>query len=340
MSAARHISVMLDEAVDALNVFPGGVYVDATFGAGGYSKAILEAADCSVYAFDRDPRAISEAQELVDAFDGRLVLINRPFADMEAALAEHQIDQIDGVVFDLGVSSMQLDEADRGFSFMRDGPLSMRMDGGKPDAADVVTKASAEELAAIFKAFGEERHGLRLARAIVDARDARPVTTTLALAEIIERAAPPSARRQTGKAKIHPATRVFQALRIFVNGELRQLAEGLAAAERMLKVAGRLVAVTFHSLEDRIVKRFFAERSATVSAASRHQPVGDLAAPSFKLLFNRALAASADEIDVNVRSRSAKLRAGVRLDAKSHPVEFGRLGVPQHHRIPELEGVI
>ncbi len=307
MTGAAHIPVMAKEVIEALAPKDGGVYVDATFGAGGYTRAILKAADCTVYGFDRDPNAIERAGGLAEEFGGKLKLINRPFAEMEEALAEEGVDAVDGVVFDLGVSSMQLDEADRGFSFRQQGPLSMRMDGGRPDAGDVVAKADASALAAIFKAYGEEKMSGRIARAIVAERARAPITTTTALAAIAEQAAPPR-----GAAKIHPATRIFQALRIFVNDELGQLIAGLRAAERILRQAGRLVVVTFHSLEDRIVKRFFAARIEAQPAGSRHAPPAEKSRATFDLLYGKALAPGEDETADNPRARSAKLRAGVR----------------------------
>ena len=250
MNDERHVPVMLAQAIDALNVHDDGIYIDATFGAGGYAKAILNAADCCVYAFDRDPNAIAAAKDWAESYGDRLVLINRPFAEMNEALAERGVKEVDGAVFDIGVSSMHLDEAERGFSFRHDGPLSMRMDGAKPDAADVVASADVKELAAIFKSYGEEKRATRIARAIVGAREIAPIATTLELAKIIEEAAPVIYKKGRPVSTIHPATRVFQALRIFVNDELGQLVRGLRAAEILLKPAGRLVAVTFHSLED------------------------------------------------------------------------------------------
>ncbi len=334
MIAAAHIPVMASEAVEALNVKDGGVYVDATFGAGGYAKAVLNAANCSVYAFDRDPRAIAAANDWAGEYDGRLVLINRPFAEMEEALEERDVTEVDGVVLDLGVSSMQLDEAERGFSFRHDGPLSMRMDGAKPDAADVVASADGRQLAAIFKTYGEEKKAARIARAIVDAREASPIVTTRALAAIVEKANPPR-----GPAKIHPATRVFQALRIFVNDELGQLVAALRAAERLLKPTGRLVAVTFHSLEDRIVKRFFSVRSETRSRGTRHLPEQAPPPATFRLLSSKARAAAPEEAAQNPRARSAKLRAGERLPAPAIVGNDEDLGVPRHSNMPDLQGV-
>ena len=305
-----HLPVMADEATLALAPRAGGTYADGTFGAGGYARRILDSANCSVYGFDRDPAAIERGRALEAAYAGRLRLVARPFAAMAEALGEAGIYAIDGAVFDLGVSSMQLDEAERGFSFMRDGPLSMRMDKGKPDAADIVNAAEAGDLAQIFRAYGEENRALRIARAIVAERAGAPIATTLHLADIVSRAAP-------GKRddKIHPATRVFQALRIFVNDELGQLARALIAAERLLRPAGRLVVVTFHSLEDRIVKTFFSERSGRAPAGSRHAPAAAPAQPTFDLVTAKAQTPSAAEIAANPRARSAKLRAAARTAA-------------------------
>ena len=333
MSAQAHIPVMAHEAIDALEVKDGGVYVDATFGAGGYTRHILGAADCVVYAFDRDPRAIEAAREWSADYGDRLTLINRPFAEMEEALGAAGVDAVDGVVFDFGVSSMQLDEADRGFSFRHDGPLSMRMDGGKPDAADVVAHADANQLAAIFKTYGEEKNAKRIAKAIVVARDETPIETTGALAAIVERANPPR-----GAVKIHPATRVFQALRIFINDELGQLVAALRAAERLLKPAGRLVAVTFHSLEDRIVKRFFAARIEERARGTRHMPSPDAPPATFRLVTSKAMKASDKEALQNPRARSAKLRAAERLNASAYAGDDD-LGLPRHRDLPDLQGV-
>lgn len=311
-----HAPVMEREAIAALAPRDGGVYVDGTLGGGGYTRAILAAANCRVVAFDRDPAAIERAQGWAQAYGDRLRLVGRPFGDLEQALRELNIEAIDGAVFDLGVSSMQLDEAERGFSFRADGPLSMRMDGGKPDAADVVARAEADDLVGIFKVYGEEKNAGRLARAIVRARDDAPIETTARLAAVIEAAQP---RRP--QDRIHPATRVFQGLRIFVNDELGELVRALHAAERMLAPAGRLVVVTFHSLEDRIVKRFFAARiESAAGRASRHAPVAPLeAAATLRLLTTKAAAPSAAEIADNPRARSAKLRVGVRTGAPAGP---------------------
>ena len=248
-----HVPVMLPEVLSALAPRDGGLYVDGTFGAGGYSRAVLAAADCRVIAIDRDPSAIRAGQAAVSEFAPRLSLREGRFADMEALVGE---ERVDGIVLDIGVSSMQIDEAERGFSFLRDGPLDMRMAQSGASAADVVNSLSQETLSNIIYVFGEEPRSRAIARAIVDARKLAPITTTHGLVKAIERA--------TGKPrpdKIHPATRTFQALRIHVNGELDELVAALHAAERLLREGGRLVVVTFHSLEDRIVKRFFASRA-------------------------------------------------------------------------------
>ncbi|WP_411820759.1 16S rRNA (cytosine(1402)-N(4))-methyltransferase RsmH [Hyphococcus formosus] len=333
MSASPHIPVMLKEVVTALAPKPGGVYVDATFGAGGYSRAILEAADCTVYGFDRDPTAIERAQDIIVEFGGRLQLINRPFAEMREALDEVDVEVVDGIVFDLGVSSMQLDEGERGFSFRHDGPLSMRMDGAKPDAADVVARADAKDLAAIFKSYGEEKRAGAIARAIVRERENAPIETTGRLASIVEKAAP-----VYGHQRIHPATRVFQALRIFVNDELGQLIAGLYASERLLRPAGRLVVVTFHSLEDRIVKRFIAARSGARREASRHLPPTEEVPASFELVYKNSVAASDEEAEINPRARSAKLRAAQRTDAQPAPDGDEQLGAPREIRLSFMHG--
>jgi 16S rRNA (cytosine1402-N4)-methyltransferase len=304
MSGAAHVSVLLKEVVEALEPAPGKRIVDATFGAGGYSRAFLEAG-AEVIAFDRDPTAVSYAAPLVAT--GRFRLVQDRFS----AMCEHVAPGVDGVAFDLGVSSMQLDEAERGFSFMRDGPLDMRMSRAGPSAADLVNTEDQAELARIFWVYGEERQSRRIAAALVRRRGEAPFTRTLDLAEAVERAL--GGRRG---AKIHPATRVFQALRIAVNAELAELEAGLDAAERLLAEGGRLAVVTFHSLEDRIVKAFFTERAGRTAAGSRHLPPTERGPkPSFSLMFNGVRAPSEAEMAANPRARSAKLRAGVRTDA-------------------------
>lgn len=305
MSEAPHVSVLLGEVVEALSIQPGQTILDGTFGAGGYSRAFLDAG-ADVVAFDRDPSARRFAPPL--EAKGRFRLIEARFSEM----ADHfEVGSVDGVALDIGVSSMQLDEAERGFSFMRDGPLDMRMGGDVPSAADIVNTAEQAELARIFWVYGEERESRRVASFIVRRRAERPFERTLDLAEVVERAL--GGRRG---AKVHPATKTFQALRIAVNEELSELEKGLAAAERILKSGGRLAVVTFHSLEDRIVKAFFAERAGRLPGGSRHAPpVANGPAPTFDLIFKGHRDPSEAELAANPRARSAKLRAGVRTDA-------------------------
>jgi len=299
-----HIPVLLGEVVDAMQPAAGKTLVDGTFGAGGYSRALLERG-ASVIAFDRDPSAARFARGLPA---GRFRLVERRFSELDEEVGEAAVD---GVVLDIGVSSMQLDEAERGFSFLRDGPLDMRMAADGPTAADLVNEAEPAEIARVLYVYGEERESRRIARAIARRRATQPFTRTLELAEFIEKTL--GGRRG---AKVHPATRSFQAIRIAVNEELSELEAGLAAAERALKTGGRLCVVTFHSLEDRIVKAFFAVRAGRTPAGSRHAPpVEKAAAPSFRLLFNGAQGPSDAELAANPRARSAKLRAAVRTDA-------------------------
>jgi 16S rRNA (cytosine1402-N4)-methyltransferase len=301
---APHLPVLLDEVVDAMQPRAGKLLVDGTFGAGGYSRALL-AGGAQVIAFDRDPSAAKFAAGLPA---DRFRLVEGRFSELDAETGPAALD---GVVLDIGVSSMQLDEAERGFSFMRDGPLDMRMAADGPTAADLVNEADPAEIARILFVYGEERESRRIARAIARRRDEQPFTRTLELAEFIEKTL--GGRRG---AKVHPATRSFQAIRIAVNEELAELEAGLAAAERALKTGGRLCVVTFHSLEDRIVKTFFAVRAGKTPAGSRHAPpVEAAAAPSFQLLFNGAQGPSEAELAANPRARSAKLRAAVRTDA-------------------------
>lgn len=305
---ARHIPVLVRRAVFWLGVRSGGLYVDATFGAGGYTRAILETAGARVIGIDRDRTAITDGAGLVEEMKGRLDLVEDRFSNLEQVVGETAAGAVDGIVFDLGVSSMQLDEAARGFSFRLDGPLDMRMGGDGPSAADVIARASERDLAAIIATLGEERHARAIARAIVRTRAEHPINSTRALAELIARVAPAHG------AAIHPATRTFQALRIFLNEELAELARGLAAAERVLKPSGRLVVIAFHSLEDRIVKTFLAERSRA-PAASRHRPLTASPAPTFSVLTRRPETPDDAEIAANPRARSAKLRAAERTSA-------------------------
>ncbi len=302
MSGAAHQSVLLAEVIEALSPHPDELMVDGTFGAGGYSRAILKTG-ARVVAFDRDPSAARFAEGLPA---DRFTLVLDRFSNMQA-----HVPAADGVTLDIGVSSMQLDEAERGFSFMRDGPLDMRMGGEGPTAADLVNTLEPAELSRLFWVYGEERAARRIAAFLVRRRVEAPFERTLDLAETVERAV--GGRKG---AKVHPATRVFQALRIAVNEELAELEAGLHAAEGLLREGGRLAVVTFHSLEDRIVKAFFTERAGRTPGGSRHLPqVVATRAPSFDLLFNGHRAPGAAEIAANPRARSAKLRAGVRTAA-------------------------
>ena len=322
---ARHIPVMLSEVLAALQPKDGDIIVDGTFGAGGYAKAILDAADCKLIAIDRDAEAFRLAGELAAQVPGRLIAMLGRYSEMEAIAGSEGFTSADGVTLDLGVSSMQLDQAERGFSFAKDGPLDMRMGPEGPTAADLVNTLGEAELADIIYVFGEERRSRAIAKAIVARRAEAPITRTGELADIVTGVL----GRKRDQAK-HPATRTFQALRLYLNAELDELAEGLCAAERLLKAGGRLVVVTFHSLEDRIAKRFFASRSSAGPKGSRHLPdVGDEEfAPSFQLINRRPLEPSNDEIRGNPRSRSARLRAGRRTEAPAHPLDLAALGVP------------
>ncbi len=308
---APHIPVLGRAALDYLNVQDGGIYIDGTFGAGGYTRAILAAADCEVIGIDRDQSALALGAGLVEAAKGRLVLVEERFSRLDIVARDCGYEQVDGIVLDVGVSSMQLDRAERGFSFRLDGPLHMRMSGEGASAADVVNAASERDLASIIYVLGEERFSRGIARAIVRARSEAPILTTGRLADIVASAV------RSKPSDIHPATRTFQALRIFVNDELGELAQALIAAERILRRGGRLVVVSFHSLEDRIVKTFLAERSET-RGGSRHAPEVKRAPPSFAVLTKRPVVAEEDEVAHNPRARSAKLRVGERTEAAPH----------------------
>ncbi len=316
MTAAPHIPVMLAEAMALLAPRDGGLYIDATFGDGGYTRALLEAAACRVVALDRDPDAEQRNAALLRHFSARLRLIVRRFGDLDRALAETGITVVDGVAFDLGVSSPQLDQPDRGFSFRADGPLDMRMAGNaeaRETAADLVNGLSEAALARLIRDFGEERAARHVAAAICRERARAPITRTALLADVVRRVVPKSVDG------LDPATRTFQALRIAVNDELGELDRGLAAAERVLGPGGRLCVVSYHSLEDRRVKAFLRERSGTGPRPSRHQPEATWAAPSFTLLTRRALRPGGAEIAANPRARSARLRAAERTAAPAWP---------------------
>jgi len=305
MTGARaHVPVLIDEVIAALAVHDGGTAVDGTFGAGGYTRAMLSVGAGRVIAFDRDPDAIDEGRSLVA--DSRLTLINERFSQMDRVLAERGIGHVDAIALDIGVSSMQLDRADRGFSFSADGPLDMRMSRSGLTAAEFLNSADEAEIVRILKDYGEEPRARSIARAIVAAR---PVERTAELAAIVRRAA----GFRPGQ-KADPATRTFQAIRIHLNAELDELEQGLEAAERALKPGGRLAVVTFHSLEDRIVKRFFRERSGGMPAGSRHRPEqSDPRQPTFERVA-KPVSPTERELAANPRSRSARLRSAVRTD--------------------------
>ncbi|MHB2167571.1 16S rRNA (cytosine(1402)-N(4))-methyltransferase RsmH [Alsobacter sp. R-9] len=316
---ARHVPVLLREVLEALSVGSGGTYCDGTFGAGGYTRGILGAApDVRVVAIDRDPDAIAGGADLVAEAAGRLALVKGRFGDLDRIAAEAGLAPLDGVVLDIGVSSMQLDEADRGFSFRHDGPLDMRMEQAGESAADLVNGMAEGALADLIYKYGEERRSRAVARAIVAARREAPITTTRRLAEIVASVV------RSAPGDIHPATRTFQALRIAVNDELGELERALEAAERILKPGGRLVVVTFHSLEDRIVKQFLQERSGRDAAPSRHAPAAAREASTFAPVTRKPVVAGPAECTANPRARSAKLRAAERTDAPARPARGGR----------------
>ena len=325
---ARHIPVLVRPVVEHLDIRAGGLYIDGTFGAGGYTRAILAAADCNVLALDRDQSAVANSAGLVDEAGGRLTVAEGRFSALDEAAEGFGIAAADGVVLDLGVSSMQLDSAERGFSFRLDGPLDMRMEQHGPSAADVVAAASERTLADIIFTLGEERHSRAVARAIVRARAETPIRTTGQLADIVARVV------RTRPADIHPATRTFQALRLFVNDELGELARGLMAGERILKPGGRLVVVSFHSLEDRMVKTFLAARAGT-RAGSRHLPQVAARPASFTILTKRPVGPDEAEVASNPRARSAKLRAAERTSAPADSTD--RPALP---RLPSLIDVL
>jgi 16S rRNA (cytosine1402-N4)-methyltransferase len=300
-----HTPVMLGEVLQTLSPKDGEHYVDGTFGGGGYTRAILEAADCKVLGIDRDPDAIARGQKLVEHFAGRLTLVHGEFSRLDEFLGGAKTD---GVVLDLGVSSFQFDEPARGFSFQANGPLDMRMSKSGMSAADFINTAEERALSDVIARLGDERNARRIARAIVAKR---PIADTATLAQVVKDAQGPAAAR----LQIHPATRTFQALRIHVNDELGELERGLDAATASLAPDGRLVVVSFHSLEDRIVKRFLSERSSAAPKASRHAPEAPRDHAAYRLITPRALVPGDFEIRANPRARSAKLRAGLRLAA-------------------------
>ena len=310
-SSSGHIPVMLAEVLQTLQPKDGGVYVDGTFGAGGYTRAILEAADCTVYAIDRDPEAYARAVSMAKDFPGRLIPLHGCFGSIAELLKTQAITQLDGIVLDIGVSSIQLATPERGFSFQKDGPLDMRMSKAGESAADIVNNASEKDLAHIIYTYGEERASRQIAKKIVAARAVAPIATTLQLADIVHSVLP-----QHPKLKTDTATKTFQALRIHVNDELGELERALQAAEKLLRPEGRLVVVTFHSLEDWRVKNFLKERAGALGNNSRHLPAAPTGPePTFIIGESNGLKASDDEIDINPRSRSARLRYGIRTTA-------------------------
>lgn len=324
-----HVPVLLPEVMTALEPQDGDILVDGTFGGGGYALRALAAAECKLYAIDRDLDAISRAERLSEK-EPRLIPLLGRFGDMDKLLTEAGVDAVDGVMLDIGVSSFQIDQGARGFSFMRDGPLDMRMGQTGPSARDVVNQLSAGELTTLIRQLGEERQAKRIANAIVTRRAVKLFTTTTELADCVEQAVGGRRGRKT-----HPATLTFQALRMFVNDELGELARGLAAAEQLLRVGGRLVVVTFHSLEDRLVKQFMRTRAGASGGGSRYLPEADKGPePSFELIHRKAIEPSIEEVVANPRARSARLRVVVRTGAPAWSDE-----VITGLRLPSLDAV-
>lgn len=303
-----HIPVLLNEVVESIAPKDGGVYVDGTFGAGGYTRAVLDAADCTVYAIDRDPDAIREGQKLVDAYKGRLHLLHGTFGEMAELMRGEGVDFVDGVMLDIGVSSMQIDRAERGFSFQKDGALDMRMSQNGLSAADVLNTFGEREIADIIYKYGEERFSRRIAAAVVEQRKTAPFKTTLEFADLIRRTVPHK------REDIDPATRSFQALRIYVNDELGQLESGLSAAHDLLKAGGRMAIVSFHSLEDRIVKTFMQEKSGKTANPSRYMPVVEKQAATLKTITKKPILPTESETKFNPRARSARLRVAEKAE--------------------------
>ncbi|MDD4616809.1 MAG: 16S rRNA (cytosine(1402)-N(4))-methyltransferase RsmH [Alphaproteobacteria bacterium] len=310
MTTASHTPVMLREVIDALKPRDGGVYVDGTFGRGGYTRALLDAAETKVVAIDRDPDAVAAGQQMVFDYKPRLTLLHGPFGAMDVLLAGQHIFHIDGIALDLGVSSPQIDEAERGFSFAADGPLDMRMSKSGPTAADIVNTMHERELADILYTLGDERYSRRIAKSIVEHRATRRLTRTGELADLVRKVVPRS------KDGLDPATRTFQALRIYVNDEIGELNRTLKASIALLNPSGRLVVVSFHSLEDRVVKEFMRRHSGLGASVSRHLPANDQAQeePLFRILTQKPMTPSEAEAKSNPRARSAKLRVAERTE--------------------------
>ncbi len=307
----EHIPVMLDEVVSYMSPKDGELYIDGTFGAGGYSRALLEAANCKIIAIDRDPNVKKIAEDLQKEFPGRIEFCLGKFSDVKQILSKIGISKVDGFVLDVGVSSMQIDQAERGFSFMKDGPLDMRMGEGNVDAGYLVNNTEEKQLANIIYKYSGEKRSRQIASAIVRARQESPITTTKELADIIKTVV------RVAKDKIDPCTRTFQAIRIWVNDELTELEEALDSSEIILAEKGRLVVVTFHSLEDSIVKHYINNKSGKIPGASRHVIIANTnnVKPSFAPIAKKAVKPTDKEINFNIRSRSAKLRAAIRLSA-------------------------
>ncbi|NKB20194.1 MAG: 16S rRNA (cytosine(1402)-N(4))-methyltransferase RsmH [Alphaproteobacteria bacterium] len=314
MMGGGHRPVLLEAVVAAINPRAQAIYVDGTFGGGGYSSGLLDAAKCTVWGIDRDPEACARGATVAQEFDGRLLTVHGCFGDMDRLLNDHNVPNVDGVMLDLGVSSFQIDDPERGFSFRFDGPLDMRMSHDGPTVADIVNDTEQTELADIIYKYGEERRSRRIARAIVEARSNTPISRTLELADIVRDCYPPA---KPGTKAIDPATRTFQALRIYINDELGELRRGLNAAENLLSAGGRLAVVSFHSLEDRIVKTFLRDRSGGASRGSRHAPQDVSAAQpaTFTELHRRAIRPDDAETSENPRARSARLRTAERTGA-------------------------
>ncbi len=318
--ARPHVPVLLNEVLNVIRPRDGGLYVDGTFGAGGYSRAMLEAAKCRVWGIDRDPDVIERARNMEAEFKGRLKVIQGRFGDMPDLLRAHDVSAVDGVALDLGVSSMQIDQGARGFSFQADGPLDMRMEQNGMSAAEVVNTLSEEQLATIIYEYGEERRSRHVAHAIVRARAEDPITRTRQLADIVRRVV------RKSKNGMDPATRTFQGLRIYVNDELGEIDRGLVGAENVLAPDGRLAVVAFHSLEDRRVKAFLNERSGNMPNPSRHIPDTGVQgpAPSFELLKKGVIKPGAEECKANPRARSSRLRVARRTNAPPWHTDTGR----------------
>jgi 16S rRNA (cytosine1402-N4)-methyltransferase len=323
LQSAPHLPVMLAEVLEAIAPKDGEIYLDGTFGAGGYTRALLEAANCRVIAVDRDPSAVARGFAMAAEFGGRLTIVEDRFSNLSGVIDQLGIEELDGVVLDVGVSSMQLDQSDRGFSFRNDGPLDMRMGGDGVSAADLVAELPEKELAAVLRTLGEERRAGAIARAICAERAETPIRTTLQLASIAERVLGWS------NDGIHAATRTFQALRIAVNDELGELGRALFAAESRLKPGGGLAVVSFHSLEDRIVKTFLADRTRTLPGGSRHMPQAHVPPATFVSLSRGVVRPSDQETATNPRARSARLRAAIRTEAPARGGDAFAFGVPR-----------